>query len=388
MQEGGMKYRSVIFWTASKLTNIVLLVSLTVCLATNAAKAVKSDSDPSPDDLYHQAWEIIKDNYVDGTFNGQKWESWEHHYSGKLKTEEDAYLAIETMVASLGDTHIGLVPTNQVKTHLFEASTAQTQSVDNKAVRETSDVVSAKVSSEPGMPKLGYIRIKAFKSHTCAQDIRRAISDLQACDGLLLDLRDNKEGLLGVALECVAFFHPRVPTNLPIYFTIDRSGYKNIQMSLSNAIFRKPIVLLTNRDTADTAVMFAAALKENNRASVVGTNTARGPLVVDAIYVLGDGTKMKLAAAYLFSPAGHNFSAVGLEPNEEVKLTATQKRSGKGAWWKSSATDAKFSDASTSQDLQLLKAEKVLNDAIKKSPGPIPSLPDKGGELKAPIIKI
>ncbi|MBX9689655.1 MAG: S41 family peptidase, partial [Candidatus Obscuribacterales bacterium] len=57
----------------------------------------------TPQDLYHKAWGIIKDSYFDQKFYGQSWQRWEHKYDGKLKTQEDAHKAIETMLASLGD---------------------------------------------------------------------------------------------------------------------------------------------------------------------------------------------------------------------------------------------------------------------------------------------
>jgi carboxyl-terminal processing protease len=62
-----------------------------------AAKAVV------PLDLYKKAWTIIKYCFYDQRFNGQEWSRWEHHYDGKLRTIDDAHLAIATMLASLND---------------------------------------------------------------------------------------------------------------------------------------------------------------------------------------------------------------------------------------------------------------------------------------------
>lgn len=53
--------------------------------------------------LYEEAWRMLKEEYVDGSFNGQNWSKWQHHYDGKLKDPDDAYVAIATMVASLND---------------------------------------------------------------------------------------------------------------------------------------------------------------------------------------------------------------------------------------------------------------------------------------------
>jgi C-terminal processing protease CtpA/Prc len=57
----------------------------------------------APEDIYYQAWEIVNQNYYDRTFGDQNWSHWKHRYDGKLKTRTDAHKAIETMLASLGN---------------------------------------------------------------------------------------------------------------------------------------------------------------------------------------------------------------------------------------------------------------------------------------------
>ena len=56
-----------------------------------------------PIDLYDNVWRLINNKFVDQTNNNQDWASWRHRYDDKIKTNEDAYVAINTMVASLND---------------------------------------------------------------------------------------------------------------------------------------------------------------------------------------------------------------------------------------------------------------------------------------------
>jgi carboxyl-terminal processing protease len=56
-----------------------------------------------PEKIYERVWDLINDDFYDGTFNGQDWSRWKHKYDGKLKNSEDAHKAVETMLASLGD---------------------------------------------------------------------------------------------------------------------------------------------------------------------------------------------------------------------------------------------------------------------------------------------
>lgn len=56
-----------------------------------------------PSELYDNVWRLINTKYVDQTDNMQDWNTWRHKYDKYINTDEDAYVAIETMVASLDD---------------------------------------------------------------------------------------------------------------------------------------------------------------------------------------------------------------------------------------------------------------------------------------------
>lgn len=57
----------------------------------------------TPSQLYDEVWRLINLKYVDQTDNSQDWNIWRHRYDNKMKTKEDAYVAIDTMLASLND---------------------------------------------------------------------------------------------------------------------------------------------------------------------------------------------------------------------------------------------------------------------------------------------
>ncbi len=57
----------------------------------------------TPQELYDYVWRNVNAKYVDQTNNEQNWARWRHKYDASLKTQEDAYVAISTMLASLND---------------------------------------------------------------------------------------------------------------------------------------------------------------------------------------------------------------------------------------------------------------------------------------------
>lgn len=85
-----------------------------------------NDHGLQPKSLYHRVWQLVQENYVDPTFNDQKWSKWEHRYDSDIKTNEDARKAIETMLISLGDRYSRYLDPaafadekEQIESHLF-----------------------------------------------------------------------------------------------------------------------------------------------------------------------------------------------------------------------------------------------------------------------------
>lgn len=59
----------------------------------------------TPIEMYDNVWRLINSKYVDQTNNEQDWKKWRHKYDNVIKTDEDAYVAIDTMIASLNDSY-------------------------------------------------------------------------------------------------------------------------------------------------------------------------------------------------------------------------------------------------------------------------------------------
>jgi carboxyl-terminal processing protease len=68
-----------------------------------------------PRDVYHQAWQLVKDNYYDPTFAGQDWLAWEHKFDGDIHTGDDAQHYIKSMLESLHDPYTRYLDTRAFK---------------------------------------------------------------------------------------------------------------------------------------------------------------------------------------------------------------------------------------------------------------------------------
>ena len=66
---------------------------------------VINEKEVSPKALFLESWQVIKSNYYSSDMNEQNWAKWKRRYAHKIKTKEDAYVAINTMLASLNDSY-------------------------------------------------------------------------------------------------------------------------------------------------------------------------------------------------------------------------------------------------------------------------------------------
>ena len=103
----------------------------------------------------------------------------------------------------------------------------------------------------------------------------------------------------------------------------DQSGEVNEYTSDANCI-KADIVVLINGSTYSGGELFAAAIRDFNYGTLVGTRTY-GKGMAQEIIPLGDDTAVYLSTNLYFPPNGVNYDGVGVAPHEEVTLTADKE---------------------------------------------------------------
>src|SRR3989304_1085536 len=166
---------------------------------------------------------------------------------------------------------------------------------------------------------LGYIKIRNFQDDTsqCLNEhMKRLKTSNNKIKGLIIDLRNNSGGLLDQAIEVADKFLEKGP----IVVTVGPSGHpREIQEARKTDTNEGPypIVVLVDAGSASGAEIVAGALKENNRAVIVGDRSF-GKGSVQQLIELMNGSALKLTIAKYLTPLFTDIQSVGITP--DIKL--------------------------------------------------------------------
>ena len=184
------------------------------------------------------------------------------------------------------------------------------------------DITRAKIITNPITTKklennIGYLKLPSFDEET-ADHFKEKVQELQkdGATSLIIDLRNNGGGIVDEATEIADFF---LEKGKKIISTIDNNDKEEITYSENDPIFNMKTVILVNENTASASEILTAALKDYDKATVVGTNTF-GKGIIQTVFTLSDGSGLTITTAEYFTPNGENIHKVGITPDEEVNL--------------------------------------------------------------------
>ena len=363
--------------------------------------------DVSAQRLFDRTWRVISKEYYEPSLNHQNWYRWRTRYQGKIKTEDDAKVAIDSMIASLDEPYtrfmqkkdfeelttsitskiygIGVnIYSNSGKTEIFNvmqgtpADFAQLKQGDIITHVDGKDIAGMNISEVAALVRgpensiveltilrdgkkfnkiikrkeikiksvkssildnhIGYIKIISFMSGTTPNEFIEALNNTKDTDSLIIDLRGNTGGLLDNAV----FIADRFINKGTIVDIIYRNGYKKTIKAKNEGItINKPIVVLVNGVSASASEILSGALKDAQKATLVGNKTF-GKGLVQKVVPLPNSTGVNVTIARYLTPNGTDINKLGIKPDIEV------------------GTDIDFM-IENKTDVQLEKAKEILN---------------------------
>lgn len=134
-----------------------------------------------------------------------------------------------------------------------------------------------------------------------------------------------------------------------IVSTVDRDGYKETRKAVSGVLTNKPLVVLINEGSASASEILSGALRDNNRAILVGKKSF-GKGLVQEINALPNGAGVNITTQKYLTPNDTDINKLGIVPDIDVSMPDLK--------------DTEAYDPKKHGDPQLVKAQAVLEEML------------------------
>lgn len=150
--------------------------------------------------------------------------------------------------------------------------------------------------------RFGYIKVNKF-GETTYPELLIALAKLnqENCEGVIIDLRGNTGGYMGAAIQMVNEFLPK--NRLIVYTQGRKAPRENYNSNGTGSSQKMPIVVLVDEGSASASEIFAGAIQDNDRGTIIGRRSFGKGLVQQPIE-FSDGSAIRLTIARYYTPSG------------------------------------------------------------------------------------
>lgn len=163
--------------------------------------------------------------------------------------------------------------------------------------------------------KVGYISFNIF-ALPVLEKICNSLTELKDKESMIIDLRGNTGGSLGVMMEAVALFNEKATK---IGTQISRDEKTVLYSTRFTKNYKGNLIILVDEQSHSSAEVFAIAMQENKRAIIVGETTA-GEVQIANMVKLPTGAYMQMPVEMYISPNGNKAEGKGIKPDYPVAL--------------------------------------------------------------------
>ncbi len=219
-------------------------------------------------------------------------------------TDADGIMATEA--ASL----IQYSDTDDIELSIYRESTGESFDLTIKKESMEREIVTSEILDN----NIGKISISSFTGVT-EEHFKEALDDMKEknVNGLIIDLRDNGGGLVSSVTNVLRDILPEGV----IFSTVDKDGNKKETACDGENELEIPLVVLVNGNTASASEIFAGAIQDYQKGTIVGTQTY-GKGIVQDVYKLNDGSVIRLTVSHYYTPNGNDIHKKGITPDVVV----------------------------------------------------------------------
>ncbi|XP_057463541.1 carboxyl-terminal-processing peptidase 1, chloroplastic isoform X4 [Actinidia eriantha] len=299
--------------------------------------------------IVEETWEIVNDSFLDAGRHRWSPDTWlqkkEDILGTSIQTRSKAHDIIRRMLASLGDPYTRFLSPPEGDEVLevngldvrgkssFEVSSllqgpnetfvtvkvkhgncgpVQSIEVQRQLVART-PVLYRLEQTDNGATSVGYVRLKEFNA-LARKDLLIAMKRLQdlGASSFILDLRDNRGGLVQAGIEIAKLFLNEGET---VIYTVGRDPqYQKNIIAETAPLITAPVIVLVNKNTASASEIVASALHDNCRAVLVGERTY-GKGLIQSVFELHDESGVVVTVGKYVTPNHMDINGNGIEPD-------------------------------------------------------------------------
>ena len=160
--------------------------------------------------------------------------------------------------------------------------------------------------------RIGHLRLSGFTG-TTAEELKVALDRFERSQGvgLVVDLRNNPGGLVSSVVDVTSQF---IGDGLVLYQVDAKGNRRDWGVNSGGKALNVPMVVLVNEFSASASEVFAGAIIDNERATIIG-NTTFGKGSVNNLWPLDDGSGIIFTTARWFTPKGLLIEGEGITPD-------------------------------------------------------------------------
>jgi hypothetical protein len=289
---------------------------------------IKPDPKNTPQENFDSMWKRIDEKYSFLDYKHIDWDSVKAVYQPRIKenmTEIELFSVLDSMLYTLKDGHVNLMaPFNTSRNWQWYLGYPQNfdYSVLERNYLGNNYYITGPFTNQifvQGNKKIGYFYYGSFSSNFSEYDLDFILSRFSACDGLIIDVRDNGGGITNNVFKLLKRF-AKVKTLVGLDYTKNGPGHSDFGPAFEmyaeppkppkkgNALVQfidKPIIILTNRSCFSACNMFVGFMSILPNVKIIGDKTGGGGGLPTS-YQLPNGWVYRFSSTYTALPNGFN----------------------------------------------------------------------------------
>lgn len=176
------------------------------------------------------------------------------------------------------------------------------------------------VSHRMAADGIGYVRIDQFSENTLKEYLA-AMDDLkkQGMKGVIFDVRNNPGGMVTSVTDILNHI---LPEGTSVYM-VDKEGKRTDYHTDGRDELKMPIAVLISKDSASAAEIFAGAIRDYHKGTLIGQTTF-GKGIVQQTMRLADGSAVKITVSSYYTPNGESIHRKGIQPDVSMEDSDTK----------------------------------------------------------------